>query len=395
MTDLFGKYGTNKMSKLLLDGGLGLEQKNMTDALKAILLQLKRVTPEGSIPYHVTGKEVESVNRIWRESTSTSPSGLHLGHQKALLRFESKIDKEEAKLSTRMFDLTAAYLNVTIEHGIVYERWETVINALIEKIPGVPLIHKLRVIHIIESDFNMLIGLLFGRRMMKKGEELGVFGHDQDGCRVGRKSTNTLFDKLLRYSLGRLTLTDYATFDNDAKSCFDRIVMLPASLIAQRLGMDPKACKLFIKTLRRVRYYVKTQMGISDGYYTTNSTSTIHGPGQGGRGSLAIWVAECCLAMECMAQKSDGMTITDPLNEITTNKIMSGFVDDTTHWINNFRASLAEVEHLSDLVTQTKITGQWWEELLNTLGGKLELDKLETSTSKRGIDTRGTRNPMV
>jgi hypothetical protein len=375
MTDLFGKYGTNKMSKLLLDGGMDLENQSIPDAWRAILLQLKRLTPEGSIPYHISGKDVENINRKWRESTSTSPSGLHLGHQKALLRFENRHDKDEGKLSTRMFNLTAAYLNVAIEYGIVYERWETVINALIEKIPGVPLIHKLRVIHLIESDFNLLIGILFGRRMMQKGEELGAFGHDQDGCRSDRKSTDTLLDKLLRYSVGRLTLTDYATFDNDAKSCFDRIVMLPASLIAQRLGMDPKVCKLFIKTLRTVRYYVKTQMGISDGFYSTTETSTIHGPGQGGRGSPAIWVAECCLAMECMAERSNGMTILDPHNEITTNKIMSGFVDDTTHWINNFQESLAEVEHLSDLITQTKITAQWWEELLNTLGGKLELPK--------------------
>jgi hypothetical protein len=65
------------------------------------------------------------------------------------------------------------------------------------------------------------------------GEELDAFGHDQDGCRAGRKPTDTLFGKLLKYSMGRLTLTDYATFDNDAKSCFDRIIMLPASLIAQ------------------------------------------------------------------------------------------------------------------------------------------------------------------
>jgi hypothetical protein len=139
--------------------------------------------------------------------------------------------------------------------------------------------------------------------------------------------------------------------------------------------MDPKVCKLFIKTLRTVRYYVKTQMGISDGFYSTTDTATMHGPGQGGRGSPAIWVTECCLAMECMSARSNGMTLTDPQNEITTNQIMSGFVDDTTHWINNFQASLSEVEHLSELITQTKITAQWWEELLNTLGGKLELPK--------------------
>jgi hypothetical protein len=375
MTDLFGKYGTNAMSKLLLDGKLDLESMTLSDALKAILGKLKRLTPEGTISHHITASEIEAVYRKWRESTSTSPSGLHLGHEKALFRFESKLGPEDPKLSVRMFEMKAKFLNAAIEHGIVYERWETVVNALIEKIPGMPMINKLRVIHLIESDFNLLIGILFGRRMMHAGEELDAFGHDQDGCRADRKATDTLMDKLLRYSIGRLTLTDYATFDNDAKSCFDRIVMLPVSLIAQRLGMHPKACELFIKTLRAVRYHVKTQMGISDGFYTTTEDATIHGPGQGGRGSPAVWVAECCLAMECMNIRSNGMTLTDPFNEIETTKIMSGFVDDTTHWINNFKESLAEVEHLTELIMQTKETAQWWEELLNAVGGKLELPK--------------------
>jgi hypothetical protein len=375
MTDLFGKYGTNAASKLLLDGGLDLENMSLSDALRTILQKLKRLTPEGSISYHVTATEVEAVYRKWRESTSTSPSGLHLGHEKALFRFEGKLGPDEPKLSSRMFEMKATFLNAAIEHGIVYNRWETVVNALIEKIPGMPMINKLRVIHLIESDFNLLIGILFGRRMMQAGEELGAFGHDQDGCRADRKATDTLLDKLLRYSICRLTLTDYATFDNDAKSCFDRIVMLPASLIAQRLGMHPKACKLFIKTLRSVRYHVKTQMGISDGFYTTTDKATIHGPGQGGRGSPAVWVAECCLAMECMSARSSGMSLSDPYNEIETTKIMSGFVDDTTHWINNFKKSLSEVEHLTELIVQTKETAQWWEELLNTVGGKLELPK--------------------
>jgi hypothetical protein len=375
MTDLFGKYGTNAMSKLLLDGGLDLEQMTIPDAMKTILKKLKRLTPEGTINHHVTATEVEAVYRKWRESTSTSPSGLHLGHEKALFRFESKYGPEEPKLSCRMFEMKAAFLNAAIEHGIVYERWKTVVNALIEKIPGMPMINKLRVIHLIESDFNLLIGILFGRRMMQAGEELNAFGDDQDGCRAGRKATDTLLGKLLRYSICRLTLTDYATFDNDAKSCFDRIVMLPVSLIAQRLGMHPKACELFIKTLRSVRYHVKTKMGISDGFYTTTEDATIHGPGQGGRGSPAVWVAECCLAMECMTERSKGMSLSDPFNEIETNKIMSGFVDDTTHWINNFKDSLAEVEHLTELIMQTKETAQWWEELLNTVGGKLELPK--------------------
>jgi hypothetical protein len=66
MTDRFGEYGTNAMSKLLLDRGLDVESMTLSDALKAILQKLKRLTPEGSISYHVTEDEVEAVYWKWR-----------------------------------------------------------------------------------------------------------------------------------------------------------------------------------------------------------------------------------------------------------------------------------------------------------------------------------------
>lgn len=54
------------------------------------------------------------------------------------------------------------------------------------QIPGYPLIDKFRVIHIIPSDFNMLMGILFGHQMMLLGESLRQFGEEQSGSRRGK-----------------------------------------------------------------------------------------------------------------------------------------------------------------------------------------------------------------
>lgn len=43
--------------------------------------------------------------------------------------------------------------------------------------------------------------------------------------------------------------------------------MLFASLCSQRLGMDPKACELFLKTVDKARYHMKTNLGISKEFY--------------------------------------------------------------------------------------------------------------------------------
>ena len=156
LTNLFGKYGTNKQSKRLLDGKLDIDPIETTEAVKALLSEMKRVAPAGDVNSEVTSADVRSGYKKWRESTSTSPSGLHLGHEKALFKYEDKESKN--KLSDRIFKIKVKLLNAAIEHGHVYSRWTKVVNAMIEKVPGKPLLSKLRVIHLIESDFNLLTG---------------------------------------------------------------------------------------------------------------------------------------------------------------------------------------------------------------------------------------------
>jgi hypothetical protein len=74
-------------------------------------------------------------------------------------------------LRQRYFEIKAAFINFTIRHCHVYKRWTAVVNATIQKIPGRPLLHKLRIIHLIESNFNLLIGILWGRRLMAHMEK--------------------------------------------------------------------------------------------------------------------------------------------------------------------------------------------------------------------------------
>ena len=50
------------------------------------------------------------------------------------MRYEKADD--ENKLSDRIFKLKAKFLNIAIEYGHVYSRWETIVNTMIEKMPG-------------------------------------------------------------------------------------------------------------------------------------------------------------------------------------------------------------------------------------------------------------------
>jgi hypothetical protein len=108
-------------------------------------------------------QEFKQALRKWNEATSTSPSGRHLGHYKVLLRsdycdelyHQDYSDPKERILKVYYDILTQASLS-----GISLYRWQNSTTAMIEKIPGCPKIQKLRVIHLYEADYNLILKVI-------------------------------------------------------------------------------------------------------------------------------------------------------------------------------------------------------------------------------------------
>ena len=159
--------------------------------------------------------------------------------------------------------------------------------------------------------------------------------------------------------------------------------MTLASLAAQRLGISTKACELMINILDSRQHHIITQYGPSENNYHSTIESPLHGPGQGGKGSAAIWVMISTILMECMAHFNQGASFLDPRQHISVTQRMTGFVDDTTHWMNSFRTQS------TTLTQQAATTAQAWEQLLFGSGGKLELTKCFTYHIKWTTDKNG------
>lgn len=377
LSRLLGPHGTSPACNQLLRGSFPTDDITASEATRAILrnIPLGPVTP---IDPHIYVDELMQSFRRWRESTSTSPSGDHLGHDHAILRKPKRCkisDDPHDQLDYRIFAIKAKLLNLAVQNTIVYDRWKIVVNAMIEKIRGLPLLEKFRIIHIISADFNMFTGSLFGHRMMAHGEALHQFGEEQSGSRKNKDCQDVQLLKHCIFSCVRLSRSNGSTFDNDAKSCFDRIVMILPSILAQRLGMSPKVCDLFLATLSQIHYHTKTIHGISAESYSTTPEHTIHGPGQGSRAAPAIWTIISCFLLSLMKEKSQGVNLSDPENTISFHQSSSGFVDDITHWNIHLRDSVLSPESSLTVAQTTSTLAQWWESLLHSSGGKLELSK--------------------
>jgi hypothetical protein len=50
-------------------------------------------------------------------------------------------------------------MNYALTHGYSFDRWKVIINVMLLKEPNNPRIHRLRMIHLCEADFNLLLGV--------------------------------------------------------------------------------------------------------------------------------------------------------------------------------------------------------------------------------------------
>jgi hypothetical protein len=105
---------------------------------------LRELTKSKHLPEIDTYMSTEDVARgfkRWKESTSTSPSGCHLGLRRLpAIPFNSKeLDKTRLAILAVQTDI----INIPLHFGFSPRRWQTVVNAMLEKAPGTPLLHKL------------------------------------------------------------------------------------------------------------------------------------------------------------------------------------------------------------------------------------------------------------
>jgi hypothetical protein len=123
-------------------------------------------TNTSEISRDISFEDMKRKYRCWPERTSTSPSGRHLSHYHALLKPDgiNPADDDSNDLDSARSAVWSAHhslLQYSLRHGYCFNRWTQVVNAMIEKEPGDPRIHRLRVIHLYEADYSLLLGIQF------------------------------------------------------------------------------------------------------------------------------------------------------------------------------------------------------------------------------------------
>ncbi|KAI2496067.1 hypothetical protein MHU86_18439 [Fragilaria crotonensis] len=311
------------------------------------------------IPLTISADDIVKGFKSWKETTTTSPSGRHLGHYKALIQDPILLE------SFRKF------LNIAISRGIAIPRWSKAVNVMIEKDSGSPKINRLRIIHLFEADYNLFLKIMWGSRLVRQAVRLRLLNDGQHGSVPGRTTMDPVMLNQLTTDLCRVLKVNYARFDNDASACFDRIIVALGMLAARRCGMPTEAVRTHAKSLELMQYMVKTIYGTSEQSYSGTPLEPLFGTGQGSGASPAVWLTLVVVLLNTLERVvPDRICFRSVDGKITHRRLVDAFVDDTAIGITDNGDKT-----LPELVQALETAAQTWEQLLHFSGGALNLKK--------------------
>ena len=316
MQDLLGFHGLTQAADQILRGTLF--ENYDTDCFPGVkefvsaMIIPKEMTNLTKINTEILEADFTKGIRGWKESTSTSPSGQHLGHYKASLRGK---------------ELTVGYarmLNIPVQMGFSPKRWQQAVYVLLEKDKGIPKISRLRIIHLFEADYNLFLKLIWGCCMIGRAEEA------MQESRKNRGTMDMMYKKIITFYIARQQCSNVAILENDAASCYDRILANLAMMWARRLGLPKEAIMAHSEMLPRLmKYMIKTGYGTSTGHYKGSNKEPLAGTGQGSGASPAIWLSICIVLLRAYSQNTThSLQLQDPTRKIFSQHQADAFVDD-------------------------------------------------------------------
>ena len=373
----------------------------LDDNVALLIQHLQQSSAMAELVSHptITENEYTGKLRVWKESTSTSPSGLHLGHYKVLIarhaysNIDSDIPEENAQkdewnhMQNCLLRLQVQMLNYALERGYAYVRWRTVVNTILFKDPDNVRIHRTRVIHIYEADYNLMLGIKW-RVALYQAEAFRELNEGQFGSRPRRNAVDPVFIEELQFEISRASRKMLVQTNYDATSCYDRIIPNLAMLASRKYGVPKLITQSNARTLETAEYRIRTELGVSETGYTHSSEYPIYGTGQGSGNSPMIWCFLSSVLFNCYDDLAFSAEYSCPDRTQKLDIGMIGFVDDSNGQTNNFMEPESEAT-LPTTLHKIRHNAQAWADMLGASGGALELSKCSCHLMEWKFSTKG------
>ena len=276
-------------------------------------------------------------------------------------------DMKAAALGVKMATIDRNLRQLPYRHGFAPNNHRIFTDFQILKKAAVYDVEKMRTIQLMPAAFNMN-NKKTGREIMANAERFNLLPDEQAGSRRNHRANLTALNKVLTNDIIRARRIPSVIIFNDAKSCYDRIVLWIAALAMRRLGATKESTLEMTKTLQLASHKICTAYGDSSTTYGgEDSFPPLQGVGQGNGAGPAIWVAISTVLLTIMRTKGFGLSI---LSAVSLHALVIAgfaFVDDADiiH-----AAPDPNTENLEVLQTAQRALDTW-EGTLGATGGAI------------------------
>lgn len=219
--ELFGEQGLYKTWEDILDKKVRLP-KDASEEMK-VWYQYMTHYQQVEVDFTwTTGEYLDSWAKM-DENKVTTP-GIQVAHIKCL---------DSMLFTARIVSQLALIPSIS---GYSPESWKTGIDLMIPKKSADIRPEKLRLILLMDVRFNHN-NKLIGKKMMETGEKMGWLASEQFGIQKAKSAVEHALNKHLCFDLIRQQRLEAVYIANDAKSCYDRILLMVAYLTMRNYGI--------------------------------------------------------------------------------------------------------------------------------------------------------------
>jgi hypothetical protein len=367
LADLLHFRADTEFSEQFRAGKIDLNDLDLDDDVYSLLDELlpKQDDPT-KISEDIPIKEVISGFKKWNENTTTG--GRHLGHYKCWIM--KRPEEEDSLSQEEFFTILITIYRICVKNKYPLKRWQHCSNLFIQKDPGSNKLHRLRVIHIVDTCLNFLRRFFIARRLLQHVEDNRLLADEQWGGRPGRTAIDLVMSKEMMISTLHLLRKNGGITDVDAIACYDRIVPCLIWLAYFKAGATWNIVQLLATALRNLQYFIVTAFGESDLSNAHSFWSQFLGPGQGATDGPFSWALISSFLIFVFNKQAQGCNFNDPTGEFSWKRAIDMFVDDSYLYHGVLMGLSAIV--LMAVITQDVSR---WSKCLWTSGGAINYQK--------------------
>ena len=171
LKDWLGNYRETETGQAILNGELRTILDTGFPATQTALDVLQPFDPPAKpVSTPVTSCDFKTFFAKWKENTSTSPPGKHIGHYKALLSPAFMDDDELTDSASRIIGVHVVLLDIATTYRSSLEIWQQKVSIMIGKKADNYQLNKLRMQPLFHANYNWLLGMIFGQCMVHGAE---------------------------------------------------------------------------------------------------------------------------------------------------------------------------------------------------------------------------------